>query len=232
MVIGWSRMALAFLPIVKISTTTMAIIKTPTQIREEQARGLVSLLNDIKIKVDEDKVNLKNALIQLNGVLERFYEPSDTQLSSADKLKRYILILEKKKCDSISSDPRCNVHDIAEDTKTLIDSVVAEVQALGLPDRKTVNDKSVNVNVHQSQEQKQNQQQDIIVKILLEAAKDELTGKQRKELLTIAENTKDPKEAHKSIMAKLKDFGEDVAANIVANIMTNPQVWQNLSSLL
>ena len=64
----------------------MSIIKSPTQIREEQARGLVSLLNDIKAKVDEDKVKLRNAVIQLNGVLERFYDPSDTQLSTADKL--------------------------------------------------------------------------------------------------------------------------------------------------
>lgn len=212
----------------------MSIIKSPTQIREEQARGLVSLLNDIKAKVDEDKVNLKNAVVQLNGALERFYDLSDTQLSTADKLKRYILILERKKCDSISSDPRCNVHDIAEDTKTLINSVVAEVYALGLPVKKNVNDKPVNVNttVTQSQEQHQNQQQDVIVKILLEAAKDELNGKQRRELLEIAENTIDPKEAQKRIFTKLKNFGEDVAANIVANIMTNPQVWQNLGSLL
>lgn len=56
--------------------------------------------------------------------------------------------------------------------------------------------------------------------------------KQRKELLAIAEETLDPQEARKSIFAKLKDFGEDVAANIVANIMTNPQVWQNIGSLL
>jgi len=212
----------------------MAIIKSPTQIREEQTQGLINLLNDIKASVVEDKVNLKNSLVQLNGALERFYDLSDTQLSTADKLKRNILILERKKCDSISSDPLCNVHDIAEDTKTLINSVVAEVNALGLPVKKNVNDKSVNVNttVTQNQEQHQNQHQDVIIRILLEAAKDELTGKQRKELLAIAKKIKDPHEAHKSILAKLKEFGEDVTANIVANIVTNPQVWRNIESLL
>ena len=212
----------------------MALIKSPTQIREEQTHGLISLLNEIKMKVDEDKVNLKNLVVQLNGILERFYDPQDTQLSTANKLKRYILILERKKCESISSDPRCNIHDIAEDTRSLCDSIIAEVKAIGIPIRNSGTDKSVNVNttVTQSQEQHQNQHQDVIIKILLEAAKDELTGKQRKELLEIAENTKDPQEAHKSIFAKLKGFGEDVAANIVANILTNPQVWQNLGSLL
>lgn len=212
----------------------MAIIKSPTQIREEQAQGLINLLNDIKASVVEDKVNLKNTVVQLNGVLERFYDYQDTQLSTADRLKRSILILEKKKCDSLPSEPRCNVHDIAEDTRTLCDTIIAEVKALGIPTRRTANDKSVNVNttVTQNQEQHQSQQQDVIVKILLEAAKDELTGKQRKELLAIAEETTDPQDARKSIFEKLKEFGEDVTANIVANIITNPQVWQNLGSLL
>ena len=212
----------------------MVIVKSPTQIREEQAQGLISLLNDIKSRVDEDKVNLKNCLIQLNGYLERFYDYQNTQLSTADKLKRYILLLEKKKCNSISSEPRCNIHDTAEDARTLCDTIIAEIKAIGIPTQKTVNGNSVNVNttVTQNQEQKQNQQQDVIVKILLEAVKDELTGKQRKELLAIAEETKEPQIAHKSILAKLKEFGEDVAANIVANIITNPKVWQYLGSLL
>lgn len=212
----------------------MVLVKSPTQIREEQAHGLISLLQDIKTKVQEDKVNLKNVLVQLNGILERFYDSQDTQLSTAEKLKRSILLLEKKKCYSISSEPRCNVHDIAEDTKTLCDAIISEVKALGIPVKNVSSDRSVNVStsVTQNQKQNQSQQQEIVVKILLEAAQDELTGKQRKELLAIAEETKDPKQARKKIMAKLKDFGEDVAANIVANILTNPNVWQNIGALL
>ncbi len=212
----------------------MAIIKSPTQIREEQSHGLISLLKEIKMKVDEDKVNLRNVLNQINGILERFYTPQDTQLITANKLKRFILILEKKKCNTISSEPRCNVHDIAEDTITLCNTIIAEIKALGIPTQKVANDNSVNVNttVSQSQEQNQSQQQEVIIKIFLEAVKDELTGKQRKELLEIAKETKDPKEAHKSILDKLKEYGKDVAANIVANIMTNPQVWQYLGALI
>lgn len=212
---------------------TMAIIKSPTQIREEQVRGLISLLNDIKAMVNEDKVKLKNALVQLNGVLERFYDFKDTQLRTAEQLKSNILILERKKCSS-TSDPRCNVHDIAEDTKVLIDNIIVEVKALGLPERKATLDKSVSVNttVSQNQEQHQNQKQDVIVKILLEAVKDELTGKQWKELLAVAKETTDPVESRKSILDKIKSFGEGVASNIVANIVTNPEVWQGLGTLM
>lgn len=213
----------------------MAVIKSPTQRREEQARGLISLLNNIKAIVDEDKANLNKALVQLNSVLGRFYDCNDTQLVEAKRLKTNIMILIMKKCNS-TSDPRCNIHDIIVDTKSLIDGIIAEVRALGIPESRTTLDKSMNVNttVTQNQEQNQNQQQqqEVIVKIMLEAAKDELTGKQRKELLAIVEETKDPQEAHKSILAKLKEFGENVTANIVANIMTNPQVWSNMGSIL
>ena len=214
----------------------MAIVKTPTQIREEQTQGFLSLLNEIKSRVNEDKVNLKNIVLQLNGILERFYDSYDTQLATADKLKRHILILERKKCETISSEPRCNYHDIAEDTRSLCDTIISEVKALGLPARKNVNDKSVNVNttVTQNQEQNQNQSQEVklAIKILLDAVKDDLTGKQRKELVAIAKDAATPEEAHKGILEKLKEFGSNVSASIVANILTNPQVWEAIGSIV
>jgi hypothetical protein len=70
------------------------------------------------------------------------------------------------------------------------------------------------------------------VSILLESIKDELTGRQRKEVLEIAKNSATPEEAHKGIWEKLKEFGADVSANIVANILTNPNVWSTLGALL
>lgn len=205
----------------------MAIIKSPTQIREEQARGLVSLLNDIKKKVDEDKLNLKNALIQLNGVLGRFYDSQETQLYTANKLKNNILILERKKCSS-TSEPRCNVHDIAEDTKTLIDSIVAEVQALGLPERKTVNDKSVNVNttVNQNQEQSQKQLQE--VNFLVDLLKNSLAPYQLEELKEVAGTDMPVSEKRQNLMDKILSFGSNVGASVLANILTNPTVYSCL----
>ena len=199
-------------------------------LRSTEINNLVLLLSNIKDKVDEDKVILKNCLIQLNGVLERYYTYQDTQLHTAEKLKSDILILERKKTNSLGADPRCNVHDIAEDTRSLIDSIVDEIKALGIPKRKETDDHSVNVSV--SQNQKQSQHQDVIVNILLEAIKDELTGRQRKEIIEIANNSKTPEEARKNIFDKLKEYGEGVSASIVANILTNPNVWSTIGSLL
>ena len=143
-------------------------------------------------------------------------------------------MLEKKKCDSIPTESRCNVHDIAEDTGMLCATIIAEVKAVGLSTRQKDNDNSVNVRttVTQNQEQKQSQHQDVIVKILIEAAKDELTGKQWKELLAVAQAAKSSEEAHKGIMEKLKEYGANVSASIIANILTNLPVWNSLSSMI
>lgn len=209
---------------------TMAVIKSPTQIREEQARGLISLLERIKKEVVEDRNNLKDTIQSLNGALERFYTSFDTYRLAAQKLNKNILILLSKKTNEIKGDARCNVHDIAEDTRHLIDTVINEVKLLGIPNSKPVDDHSVNVSVLQNQEQRQHQ--DVIINILLDAIKDELTGRQRKEILEIAKKSETPEEARKGIFEKIKEFGSDVSANIVANIMTNPDVWITLGSLL
>ena len=109
----------------------MVVIKSPTQIREEQARGLISLLEGIKKQVVEERDNLISTIQSLNGGLERFYTPFDTHRLTAQKLNKNICLLQSKKCNEIKGEARCNVHDIAEDTKHLIDAVINEVKLLG-----------------------------------------------------------------------------------------------------
>lgn len=94
--------------------------------------------------------------------------------------------------------------------------------------------RSINVttNVSQSQEQHQVQNQKMIDEILLDSIKDELNGKQRKELLAIANEFKDPDEAYVKVVGKLKEFGIDISTNIIANILTNPTVWTTIGSIL
>lgn len=205
----------------------MGVIKSPTQIREEQTRGLISLLNSIKANVDEDRVNLKNVVIRLNGVLERFYDPFSTQLSTAIKLKDYILILERKKCSS-TSDPRCNVHDIAEDTISLIDTIVEEIKAVGLPDRKIVSDKSVNINTTVTQNQEQNQKQSQEVNLLVDLLKNSLAPYQLEELKEVAKADLPVSEKRKTLMDKILSFGSNVGASVLANILTNPVVYSRI----
>lgn len=84
----------------------------------------------------------------------------------------------------------------------------------------------ITLNLVQNQSQSQNQS--VVIEIFLESIKDELTGKQVKELKQIAKEEPDPEKAKVKILNKIKSFGMDVLSNIVANIITAPSVWSGL----
>ena len=80
--------------------------------------------------------------------------------------------------------------------------------------------------INNSNSQSQNQEQSLAVELFIEAIKDDLTGRQIKELKSVvAEADNDLQKARPSIIAKLKEFGADVTSNIVANLLTNPAIW-------
>ncbi len=74
----------------------------------------------------------------------------------------------------------------------------------------------------------QNQSQQQSASFVLDSIKDALTGSQLKEIQTIAKEEKNPDKAKTKIIDKLKSFGEDVLSNIVANLITNPNMWSQL----
>lgn len=83
----------------------------------------------------------------------------------------------------------------------------------------------IQITVNQSQTQ--SQQQSIAFEIFIESIKDELTGKQQKEIKAIIDEEVDPANAKTKIVDKIKSFGSDIASNIIANIITNPAIWGN-----
>lgn len=89
-------------------------------------------------------------------------------------------------------------------------------------------DGAININVNQHQSQHQNQNQDQVVGIFLEAIKDEITGKQLKELKSIVNDEPNPEKARSKILDKVKSWGESISASILANIITNPTIWGGL----
>lgn len=91
--------------------------------------------------------------------------------------------------------------------------------------------KGVNIttNINNTNSQSQSQEQSYAINLFLEAIKDDLTGRQIKDLKDlITDSGSDTNKARDGIITKLKSFGSDVAANIVANILTNPAIWGGL----
>ena len=88
----------------------------------------------------------------------------------------------------------------------------------------TINNTNTNSNT-----QSQSQEQALSIHLFIEAIKDDLTGRQIKELKEIvAEADNDLQKARPNILAKLKEFGIDVVSNIAVNILSNPTIWNGL----
>ena len=65
--------------------------------------------------------------------------------------------------------------------------------------------------------------------LFLDAIKDELTGKDFKGIKEIMQDYKtEPEKTKTKLIEKIKGFGGDVLSNIVANILTNPTIYNGL----
>lgn len=88
----------------------------------------------------------------------------------------------------------------------------------------TINNTNANSNT-----QSQSQEQALAIHLFIEAIKDDLTGRQIKELKEIvAEADNDLQKARPNILTKLKEFGVDVISNVLTNVLTNPTIWNGL----
>ena len=74
-----------------------------------------------------------------------------------------------------------------------------------------------------------NNTQQIVLNLFTEAVKDEITGKEFKELKEILKNyEREPEKTTSKIKERLKKMGGDVLTNIITNILTNPNIYGGL----
>lgn len=88
---------------------------------------------------------------------------------------------------------------------------------------------NINNNISNTNTQSQQQSQQQTIEILVKALEDQLSVTQLKEIKQIVEEEKgDLEKAKPKLIDKIKSFGENVASNILANIITNPAIWSCL----
>lgn len=98
-----------------------------------------------------------------------------------------------------------------------------------VPNKLEQKQNSITIQNTNTNAQSQSQKQSLAIHLFIEAIKDDLTGRQIKELKEIvAEENNDLQKARPNILAKLKEFGVDILSNVVANILTNPTIWTQL----
>ena len=104
----------------------------------------------------------------------------------------------------------------------ILESLAAIPQSITNKTEDNKGDMNMNININNSQSQNQS----LEVNLFLDAIKDELTGRQIKELKdVVAQANNDLQKTKPQIIDKLKSFGENVLSNITANILTNPTIW-------
>jgi hypothetical protein len=101
----------------------------------------------------------------------------------------------------------------------LAKSFVSDLEKFGLPELKQEGGNGINISLNQSQNQVVN------LSVIWESVKDELTGKQAREIEEIIEGDEEPESKKKKIFEKIKTFGSNVASNIVAGLLTNPSIF-------
>jgi hypothetical protein len=99
----------------------------------------------------------------------------------------------------------------------LLTGYVKELEELGHP-------KQVEKNIGQQI----NINQSVNINFIIESLKEELKGKEIKELKDAYEKGKTPEEKKSNVVDKLKKFGADLVSNVLANIITNPSIINGL----
>ena len=143
---------------------------------------------------------------------------------------KYVIEFESISKEKIYPDQQRKLLAILE-AFTILPTVITDKSKIKTDDGKGKEKDVINVvtTINNSNSQTQSQEQSLAVELFIEAIKDDLTGRQIKELKTVVKDAdNDLQKARPSILAKLKEFGTDVASNIVANILTNPIIWGGL----
>lgn len=168
-------------------------------------------------------------------VMDYYTFPKETDLQHKEWLEEIRLWTKNhysSEYENIESLIRSTYH---HKTPSLHDTLLSHLKAMAkYPQKKVVMKEEkketsgghvFNITQTQSQEQKQEQSQTqkMLQEVFSEAIKDELTGKQQKEIQAILEEHNDNiEEVKPKLLEKLASFGTNVLAGVVGNILTNP----------
>ena len=188
---------------------------------------IIKLLTEYRDSLDsKDREEILMITGSVDSIITDYLHSSEALKHDLAKIRTNIGYLVNTKKDSF-------IHGITLDNqkillKKYLNTLINQISKLGIPDNKGNIDNSIKLNISQNQSQEQKQSQKFILEIFIESIKDEINGKQLKELKAIVKEEKVPEKARNKIIDKLKTFGSDICSNILANIITNPNIWQGL----
>ena len=175
----------------------------------------IAILQQQISKLDDSDFDLEGWKTSTIVILSRIYGDTYQGIKSIEKI---IFSSGGIASNSVSSFWD-NMKSCKKQGKDLIEACITELKTFGLPVTKDVSGSGVNIHLTQ------NQNQTVNINLLVSALENELTVSQFREVNEIINSNETTPQKKNKIIDKLKSFGSDVASNIVANILTNPNIW-------
>jgi len=98
-----------------------------------------------------------------------------------------------------------------------------------LPEEHKTNEIKHNSGTNITINNSQTNNKSIVFNLIIDTIKDEITGKELRELKELlTEYEKEPQKDKSKLKDKIKNFGTDVLTNMIANILTNPNIYNGL----
>jgi len=182
--------------------------------------------------------SLKSKLLELESVRNsnEYYNWNSSTVSKLEIIcPRNSIVQSVREINAVGykSD---NTPHAKERAKTLLTGLLQDIEDFGLErinfNSNSLENNAVNVSVNQQNNQSQSTNVSINFEYIVEILKGELRNSEIEELKEILESKQDPKEKKKSFIEKIKSFGNDVSSTILANLLTNPQVYEGLGGML
>lgn len=183
---------------------------------EKEVGKYILALKEIQNPDILNEFDLKSWKGKAINLVIRIYGKDSVQESQINEIRFENYMIPSVSLQSFR--PRSNADLCKEQATKTIEGFISDLSNFGLPEKNdTTNKGGINISVSQ------NQNQTISVNVIWESVEAELTGKQLKEIKAIIED-KDENSKGDKIFNKLKSFGADLAAKIIASILTNPAV--------
>jgi hypothetical protein len=165
-----------------------------------------------------------NWKIITSTTLSNIYSNKEDMIRKFESIKAWVAVIN-------GSGDRTNKAKLeAED---FLKSIISDIEHFGLPQIiESKQGEKLSVNVHQQNNQNQSTSVNINIDIILDVLKGELRNSEIEEVKEILESHDETKVKKKKFIEKIKSFGSDVASNILANILTNPTIFEQLGKML
>lgn len=172
------------------------------------------------IKTKEEFNNWQNTAVSM---LINIYDENDKRVKSIENIKSYEF--KYTRGTDLTTEAKSQA-------KSILQGLIDDISDFGVLKKNKHSENGVSILVNQNNSQIQSTTIQIQLELIIESLNQGLSEVQIQALKEILESNLEPKEKKKSFVNKIKSFGSDVASNILANLLTNPEVYNQLGRML